>query len=234
MGVPGSIMIVEDEPVIADDIATTLSARGYSIAALVDNAEEAISTLSQHKPDLILLDVKIKGDKDGIALAHDIRARYKVPFIFITSYFDIKTVDRAKITEPQGYIVKPFDDNDLVINVEMALYKTRNIISSYPDKFFVKNNNEMISLDVKDILFVEAFDNYAKVATEQEKYIVSHTLKSVEEKLAPRGFVRVHRSYLVNFQKITSISEGYLYIGMTKIPLGNSYREELLKLITLL
>ncbi|NOT76945.1 MAG: response regulator [Cyclobacteriaceae bacterium] len=231
----GSILIVEDEPIIASDIAATLKDRGFVIAGIVDNADDAMKFLSTTTPDLALLDVKIRGTKDGIALAHDIRARYKLPFIFLTSYYDAKTVDRAKAAEPEGYIVKPFDENDLFINVEMALYKNRSKPAApVADKFFVKNNQEMIALEVSDIHYVEAFDNYAKVATDKEKYIVSHTLKSVEEKLITKGFVRVHRSYLVNFQKISSISEGYLFIGLTKIPLGQSYREELLSRITFL
>lgn len=229
-----SIMIVEDEPVIADDIASTLVGKGYSISAIVDNADEAMSALSKVTPSLLLLDVKIRGAKDGITLAHEVRTRFQVPFIFITSFYDSKTLDRAKLAEPQGYIVKPFDDNDLIINVELALYKTRNRPAFMTDKFFVKDNNEMIAVHVDDILYVEAFDNYSKVSTSGGVYIVSHTLKSVEEKLAPKGFVRVHRSYLVNFQKITSISEGQLFLGMTKIPLGYSYREDLLRLVSLL
>jgi DNA-binding LytR/AlgR family response regulator len=230
-----AILIVEDEPIIADDIAATLTERGYAIVGMADTADDALKLLAKTSPDLVILDVKIKGDRDGISLAQEINARFKVPFIFLTSYYDSKTLDRAKTTEPQGYVVKPFDENDLVINVEMALYKTRHKIQApAPDKFFVKNNQEMIALQVEDIHYVEAFDNYAKVATQKDKYIVSHTLKSVEEKLVSKGFVRVHRSYLVNFQKISSISEGYLFIGLTKIPLGQSYRDELLSRITFL
>ena len=230
-----SILIVEDEPIIAEDIASTLRTTGYEITGMVDNAEEAMRTVSIEAPDLVLLDVKIKGATDGIALARQIRLKHHLPFIFLTSYYDAKTLDRAKATEPQGYLVKPFDEKDLIINIEMALYKTRNIRQELnPDKFFVKKNNEMVALNVPEILFIEAFDNYAKVVTATEKHIVSHTLKSVEEKLTGRGFVRIHRSFLVNFQKISSISEGYIYIDLHKLPLGHSYREELLTHITLL
>lgn len=235
MNAAKSILIVEDEPLIADDIALTLTEKGYGISGLVDNADEALSMLTKKSTDLVLLDIQIKGPKDGIALAREIRSRYHLPFIYLTSYYDAKTLERAKATEPKGYIVKPFDEKDLLINIEMALYKTRTKRQDLnPDKFFVKKSNEMVSLEVPDILYIEAFDNYAKVVTATEKHIVSHTLKSVEEKLAGRGFVRVHRSFLVNFQKISSISEGYLYLDLHKLPLGHSYREDLLGHITLL
>lgn len=235
MSTPKSILIVEDEPVIAEDIASVLRDSGYEVAGLVDNAEDALMTLSKNLPELVLLDVQIKGNKDGIKLGHEIKLKHQLPFIYLTSFYDSKTVSRAKATEPQGYIVKPFDERDLLINVEMALYKSRNNrLDMNPDKFFVKKNNEMVSVNVAEILYIEAFDNYAKVVTATEKHIVSHTLKSVEEKLQGRGFVRIHRSYLVNFQKISSISEGYIYLDLTKLPLGNSYREELLGYISLL
>ncbi len=235
MNAAKSILIVEDEPLIADDIALTLSEKGYRISGNVDNAEEAFLTLSKKSTDLALLDIQIKGPKDGIALAREIRSRYQLPFIYLTSYYDAKTLERAKATEPEGYIVKPFDEKDLVINIEMALYKKRNHRTDLnPDKFFVKKNNEMVSLDVSDILYIEAFDNYAKVVTAKEKHIVSHTLKSVEQKLEGKGFVRIHRSFLVNFQKISSITEGSLLLGLHKLPLGHSHREELMAHITLL
>lgn len=229
-----SILVVEDEPIIAEDIISMLSLKGYSIAGTTDNAEDALKILSHISPSLALLDVQLKGQRDGIMLAREIRNRFQIPFIFLTSFYDTKTVDRAKATEPQGYIVKPFDETDLLINVEMALYKNRVRPTVFSDKFFVKRNSEMVALDVQDILYAEAFDNYAKVATAKEVFIVSHTLKSVEEKLIPFGFIRVHRSYLVNFDKISSISEGYVFLGMSKIPMGNSYREELLTRISFL
>jgi DNA-binding LytR/AlgR family response regulator len=228
-----SILIVEDEPLIADDIAGTLKEKGYGIMGPVDNAEEATNLLSKSKPNLVLLDIQIKGKKDGIQLGTEIRSKYKLPFIYITSFYDRATLDRAKATEPQAYIVKPFDEKDLLINVDMALYKHRKPPLS-SEKFFVKEKNEMIALQAKDIVYAEAFDNYTKVFTDKQQYIISHTLKQVEEKLSAKSFVRVHRSYLVNFEKVTSISESNICLGLIKIPLAQSFRQELMERITLL
>jgi DNA-binding LytR/AlgR family response regulator len=233
MNLEKSILIVEDEPLIADDIAGTLKEKGYGIMGPVDNAEEATSLLSKSKPNLVLLDIQIKGKKDGIQLGNEIRSKYKLPFIYITSFYDRATLDRAKSTEPQAYIVKPFDEKDLLINVDMALYKHRKPPLS-SEKFFVKEKNEMIALQAKDIIYAEAFDNYTKVFTEKQHYIISHTLKQVEEKLSANSFVRVHRSYLVNFEKVTSINESNICLGLIKIPLAQSFRQELMERITLL
>ena len=233
MNTAKSILIVEDEPLIADDIASTLSEKGYGIMGPVDNAEEASSLLTKSKPSLVLLDIQIKGKKDGIQLATEVRSRYKLPFIFITSFYDRATLDRAKATEPQAYIVKPFDERDLLINVEMALYKFKKPPLS-SEKFFVKEKNEMVALEAKDILYVEAFDNYAKVFTASQSHIISHTLKQVEENLSAKTFLRVHRSYLVNFEMVTSINETNICIGLIKIPLSQAYRIELMERISVL
>lgn len=230
-----SVLIVEDEPLIAEDISQTLSQLGYNIVGCCDSGEEAISLLHNVVPALALLDIKIKGSIDGISLAHEINKKFFFPFIFLTSYYDQKTLDRAKVTSPSGYIVKPFDENDLKISIEIALNKNKpHWKNDKIDKFFVKKNSDLIAINATDILFVEAFDNYCKVNTQHEQYIVSHTLKSVAEKLLQHGFVRVHRSFLVNFQRINAISEGYVYLDMHKVPIGSFYKEELQHRLTLL
>lgn len=233
MNAERSILVVEDEPLIADDISGILKDNGYGVIGPVDNAEEATQALSKSKPNLVLLDIQIKGAKDGIQLASEVRSRYKLPFIFVTSFYDQTTLDRAKVTQPQAYIVKPFDEKDLLINLEMALFKyAKPVLSS--EKFFVKEKNEMVALEAKDILYAEAFDNYCKVFTEKKSYIISHTLKQVEGKLLSKAFIRVHRSYLVNFEKVTAINESTIYLGLIKIPLAQSYRQELIERITIL
>jgi DNA-binding LytR/AlgR family response regulator len=228
-----SILVVEDEPLIADDIAGTLKELGYGVMGPVDNADEASALLSKSRPNLVLLDIQIKGNRDGIQLASEVRSKHKLPFIFITSFYDRATLDRAKLTEPQAYIVKPFDDKDLIANIEMALFKHRKPPLS-AEKFFVKEKSGMVALEACDILYAEAFDNYTKIFTEQGSHIVSHTLKQVEEKLSPKSFIRVHRSYLVNFERVTSISESTICMGLTRVPLAQSFRQELVERITVL
>lgn len=228
----GSILIVEDEPLIADDLAATLESQGYQISAILDEAIDVFKHLENNKPNLALLDVKIAGDVDGIQIAE----KLDIPFIFLTSFYDQKTLDRAKKTNPSGYIVKPFSEGDLIANVEMAMAKTikKNNRTNDPEKLFLRKGQEIISIMSSDIFFVEAFDNYANVYTSDEKYIISHTLKSIEDKLLPLGFVRIHRSYLVNFSEINSISENYVFIQDHKIQIGKSYRKEFMDLISML
>lgn len=227
-----SILIVEDEPLIADDIAETLEANGFTVCDIVDEAEEALNAVAKYSPDLALLDINIEGDQDGISLAEQL----SIPFIFLTSYYDKATLERAGKTNPSGYLVKPFQENDLIANVELGLNRKRIITksNSTPEKLFVRKDQEIISVMSDEILYAEAFDNYTNVYTEGSKYIISHTLKSVEEKLQHLGFFRVHRSFLINFHAIDSISENYVFMKGHKVQISKSYRKELMDRLTLI
>ena len=117
------LLIVEDEIVIAKDLQKKLSEVGYEAAAIASSGEKAIELSSTVKPDLVLMDIVLKGKMDGIETAEVLRSRYGIPVIYLTAYGDDATIDRAKITEPYGYILKPFDINMVKITIEMALYK---------------------------------------------------------------------------------------------------------------
>ncbi len=234
---PVKIYIVEDEPLIADTIALALTKENYDIVGITDNAKEALFDIEEYKPDLILIDINIKGNINGIELADRINGKWQIPFIFLTSQSDKSTIDQVKKTHPAGFIVKPFNEAGLKSNIEIALFKHRQIkqeLQNVKSSVFIKNQGELIKIDKQDILYVEAFDNYAKIITSQNDYLISFTLKSVSEKLSEAFFVRVHRSYLINIQKITSLCEGYALIDTKKIPVGRTYKDELMKHISLL
>ena len=117
------ILVVEDESIVAKDIQNTLIKLGYDVPATASNAAAAYDKLDEIQPDLVFLDIKLKGDVDGIQIAERIKDAYDIPVIFLTSFVDKQTLDRAKVTEPYGYLVKPFSEPDLQTTVEMALYK---------------------------------------------------------------------------------------------------------------
>jgi len=118
-----SILIIEDEGVVAHDIANRVKRLGYDVAGIKHDFTDAINFLSIHVPDLILCDINLDGEKDGIAVAEYVYNHKKTPVIFITGLSDRSTLERAKKTLPYGYIVKPFDNHDLLAAIELALYK---------------------------------------------------------------------------------------------------------------
>ncbi len=119
------IIVVEDEGIVAMDIENRLNNLGYSVVGIASSGEEAIAKAEKTHPDLILMDIKIKGPMDGIGTSEKIRERFNIPVVYLTAYADGDTVRRAKVTKPFGYLIKPFDDRELHSTIEIALYNHR-------------------------------------------------------------------------------------------------------------
>jgi len=228
------ILIVEDEPIIATDIELILENLGYEVCGTVDNAVEAMENIIENNPDLVLLDIHIEGDMDGILLAQEIKEKHKIPFIFLTSNADTQTINRVKRTKPSGFIVKPFDEKDLQSNIEIALFSDKNQTNETKEKpkiFFVKDHQDYVKVNSDQVMFVKAEDNYSRLFTVDNSYILATTLKKIETKLSGNHFLRIHRSYLININYIDKIKESAVYIGKHKLPIGRSYLERFYKTI---
>lgn len=242
-----TILIVEDNPIIADDLAGYMEDFGYTAMPPVHSAEEALRAIKNNEPDLLLLDVGLEGEIDGIQLAGMVNEKYNIPFIYLTALHDNNTIGRIKETQPNAYLVKPVDEKSLQTSIEVALYnfthrqtdaqeENNEEISGFikGDHFFIKVKQSLVKVFLEDVLFFEAYDNYSYVHTPERKYLISMSLKSVEGKLSGGVFVRSHRSYIVNMSKIGSIQEDNLIIAEHKVPIGKTHRAEIMKYINLL
>ncbi|MCO5382421.1 MAG: response regulator [Methanosarcina barkeri] len=121
----GRILIVEDEHIVAMGIKKMLKSLGYTVTGVASSGEDAISKAESTFPDVVLMDIMLKGDLDGVEAAREIRERFDVPIVYLTAYSDNNILERAKITEPFGYIIKPFDEKDLYSSIEIALHRQR-------------------------------------------------------------------------------------------------------------
>ena len=121
----GRILIVEDEHIVAMGIKKMLKNLGYTVTGVASSGEDAISKTESTFPDVVLMDIMLKGDMDGVEAAREIRERFDVPIVYLTAYSDNNILERAKITEPFGYIIKPFDEKDLYSSIEIALHRQR-------------------------------------------------------------------------------------------------------------
>jgi two-component system, response regulator PdtaR len=119
------ILIVEDEAVVAHSIKNRCEMLGYSVPAIVASGDAVSAIAKSVEPDLILMDVRLQGSMDGITAAEKLREEMDVPVVYITAYVDDETIEKAKMTEPYGYIVKPFSFADMKANIEIALHKFR-------------------------------------------------------------------------------------------------------------
>lgn len=350
------IVVVEDEVIVAKDIQRTLQKLGYEVPATAPSAAVAFEKIEEFKPDVVFCDIKLKGEQDGIDIANRIFQQYDIPVIFLTSYVDKSTLDRAKLTQPYGYIVKPFNEVDLQTTLEMALYKyakdkeirmaraqyantleriqeaviiidenehptfmnpraetftgfslveARNMpfekvlflpasndfvfngdryVNSKPakvvtpingeshdviisisqiksekdnllgkayilnlapaaaeapvaeklvsldntvinDSFFVKKGSQLVKVYLTNILWIQAMDNYVIIQTHNDQFIIHSTMKDIEAKLPVAKFVRVHRSYIIQIDKITILDENTVIVNEKNIPIGKSYRD---------
>lgn len=120
-----TILVVEDEAITAKDIEATLQDLGFAVCGIASSGAEALQKAESGRPDLVLMDIVLQGEMDGIEAAERIRASWGIPVVYLTAHSDDRTLHRARVTEPYGYIVKPFNERELHSNVEISLYKSR-------------------------------------------------------------------------------------------------------------
>jgi len=186
-----SILIIEDEAVVAHDIARRVKKLGYDVAEIKHDSQKAINYLSIHSPDLILCDINIDGEKDGIDVAEYVFQNKKTPLIFVTALSDRTTLERAKKVLPYGYIVKPFDTHDLLTAIELALYKHSQEIEKLalaPNKV-EKITNEPLSerefemlLDISKGLTNAQISENRHISISTIKFHIGNLLKKMEAK----------------------------------------------------
>ncbi len=229
-----SILIIEDEFSIAMDMEMRLQKMGYNVAGIATNYKDALSVLLEESIDIALLDINLNGDKTGIDIGKIIKEKFNIPIIFITAYTDEKTFNDALEANPMGYITKPFKDADLHNNIQLAFNKFVKTLDENPELkldnkfFFIKDKGVLKQVNIEDISWVEAMDNYTIVHTATGKHIVNAFLKDVLIKLGSE-FIRIHRSHAVALKKITSIEDNVVYIGKTFLIISQSYKANLLE-----
>jgi DNA-binding LytR/AlgR family response regulator len=242
------LLIVEDDMIIAAKISMQLTALGYEVTGIIPRGEEAIRHIEDNKPDIVLLDINLKGTLDGIETAQKMLKMGDIPIIYVTANTDEATFNRAKETRPYAFISKPINNRDLQRAIELTVSRIaeKNVavnakeidevpIDEMPfilsDRIFVKHKEKMVKIVIADILYIEAERNYCRIFTKNKEYLLSTTLKIMEEKLPARQFVRVHRSFVVNLSQVDEVSESHVIINQKAVPLSNSLRDDLLKRI---
>lgn len=236
-----AILIVEDEMIIAANISLQLTHLGYDVTGIIPRSEEVMPLIRQHVPDIILMDINIKGDLDGIEVVQIIQNEYKIPIIYLTANSDEANFNRAKATNPYGFISKPFKKLDLQRAIELTLVrvqeeknreKSLELGTDEPyilsDCIFVRSHDKMIKVCINNILYIEAERNYCKIHCKDKEHLLVTTLKYLEEKLTSNNLMRIHRSFIVNLQHIDEIATSHIVIGKKAIPLNAELKKQLL------
>lgn len=239
------IFIVEDEPLIAESLQDILECLDHEVLGISDNGPEAIESIKEHNPDLIMLDIQIKGDMDGIQVAEELKDSVSSPFIFTTAFADNETIDRARDQGPYGYVVKPYGINDIKAAIEVAMMNFQafeelrskqnvNVTVNKNNQLFIKTDSRLVRVKDEDILYVEAKGDYVLFKTKEKGHIVHSTMKNIEANLNPEKFIRVHRSYIINLNEIVDIEDSTVLIEKKVIPVSRSHKEALMKRINLI
>lgn len=243
-----NILIVEDERLVAKDLAARLIQAGYGIVGIADNFDNAITLFNEHAPDMVLLDINIKGQKNGISIATTINNTVLTPFIFVTAQTDAETLQSAKNTFPSAYLIKPFTTSHLLVSIELALHNfayqkiglekttTTNAIEEEEENIYLKQNfifikegNTYIKLNQNEVLMIESQGNYVKLHTAEKRYLIRCTISKAIEKMIQPNFVQVHRSFCVNINKVTKFDDHEITIESVKAPIGRNYKEVFMK-----
>jgi len=181
---PVRIIIVEDEALIAAEIKSTLEILGHTVVGHAMNGDKALDLFASRKADLVLLDINIKGTKDGIDLAKVINEKYKMPFVFLTSFSDKYTLEKVKETMPYGYIVKPFNENDLKVNVELALYKYELENGAFNlTKEYIESKQRISLTDREYSVLMGFIDGLTYRAIGEKNNISTNTVKTYQKRI---------------------------------------------------
>lgn len=244
------IMIVEDESIVALDLSMRLQKEGYEMVGITSNSDDAIDVFTEHKPDLVLMDINIKGNKDGIETAAALKKIQDVPLIFLTAFSQSEYVTRAKAVNPSAYLVKPFNNDSLHTSIQIAIHNFailpkptdpkpiapvdkeetgKEALLFFNNYFFVKHNYRFNKFSIDELLYAESDNNYIKLVTSNKKITLRVSLQYIAEKFNHPALVRVHRGFIVNIKNIDSFNEEEIIIGPYQIPIGRNYKDDFLK-----
>ncbi len=239
------ILVVEDEMIIAAKISMQLTNMGYQVTGILPRGEEAIIHAQENRPDIVLMDINLKGNLNGIETAAKMQQHAVVPIIYLTANSDEATFNKARSTKPYAFIAKPFKQLDLQRAIELTISrmaekennsttaKNNEAGEEQPfiliDRIFVRYKEKMIKIMLEDILYMEADRNYSRVFTSNREYMLSITLKTIEEKMSMQLFMRIHRSYLINITHVDEVAENQVMIAKKMIPIGTGMREQLMQ-----
>lgn len=242
------ILIVEDEELYADQLEMLVDKLGYDHLATYDNSHQALNCLKNELPDLILMDIHIRGEHDGIELAGLIQKKAPIPIIFITSLQDDLTFSRASRTNPLNFLVKPFNGLQLQRTIELTVKQlsTSTEASSAPiqkeeetwesdfffkSHFFIKTRQRLEKVATNEVLFLEADGHYCQIHTLQKKFLVRIPMLELSKRLPEDLFLQTHRSFMINMEKVDSVDlkDSVIIIGEKHVPLSKRNRTMILE-----
>jgi DNA-binding LytR/AlgR family response regulator len=235
---PIKVLVVEDLSLIAESLKLLLTKYGMNVVGVCASGEEAIEAVGNLQPDLILMDIDLAGAIDGISAAQVITKERSLPIIYLTDFTDDKTVQRAKLTHPASYVTKPFNEGDLIRAIDIAFHNANHepaSSSGRPRLTFIRDDAQRyVKVDLDRIFLIKADRAYCKIIMEEGEKVMTTNMNHVFEQIASDNFIRVHRSFVVNLDKVTAIEGNVIKLGPHEAQMSGEYREAFMKKIKIL
>lgn len=242
------VVIAEDEFPIAEDIRMRLEKSDYDVLSIFDRAETALEFLEQNPADILLVDIRLSGNMDGIAMVEKIQGKSEIPVVYITANSDKVTYERAKMTRPSAFLVKPFTPETLLASIDLALYNfsekntpaTISRASGWPQPdfhtiinqhLFIRTNGKYRKINRDSIRFAQANGSYTILYTDHDQFTISQNLTQFIQKSPLPDLMRVHRSYMINIARVDGFDDVHAYLGKDRVPVSERYRADFLSRI---
>ncbi|MFH6933715.1 LytTR family DNA-binding domain-containing protein [Flavobacterium sp. YO12] len=240
-----NVLIIEDTPEQSDALIKVLLENNYTIAGVARNFTDALQLFYEKTVDIIVIDVFLDGKPDGITFAESINIipNASKPFVFLTSSQDRQIFERAKLTKPFSFLMKPFNELEILYAIEMAVekfYEQTNVFLSEEqdtvisnDFLFIKKKNTLKKVALTDILYIEVEERYCNIITEKEKFVILISLTKISDLLDKNKFIKTHRNTIVNSEKIEEIilADNLIILkGNHKITLSDTYKDFIKKM----
>ena len=234
------VLIIEDNKEESNLLVSLLIANGYNVAGIASTYKQALDLFYNNSVDIIIIDIYLDGKPEGITFAETISIVPNAlrPFVFLTNSKDREIFNRAKLTHPFSFLLKPFNELELLYALEMAVekfYQQPNVLTGknqnaiISDKYlFIKKNKALKKVRIEDISYIEVEDRYCNIITEIEKFVILISLTKILELLDPAKFIRTHRNYIVNSNKIIEIvlSDNLIVLkGNCQVLLSEKYKD---------
>lgn len=238
-----SVLVVEDTAAESDTLIAALEANNFNVVGLAKSFKEALALYYEKAPDILIVDIFLNGVPEGVSFAEAITLKPKEakPFVFLTSSTDRQIFERAKLTRPYSYLLKPFNELELFYAIEMALEKFYNqqdvFLADEEDTIitdnylFIKKGKSLKKVLISDIIYIEVEHKYCNIITVSNKFVILISLVKILKLLDATIFVRSHRNYIVNIHKIEEIIPSDNLIILTddkRANLSETYKEQLI------
>lgn len=248
-----TVLVVEDEALVALDLQLGLEKEGYNVIGPADNFDDAVKLFRENEVDIVLMDIQIIGTKDGVDTATALLQIKQVPIIYLTAFTDGAIIDKIKKTYPAAFLAKPYHPNNVSIAIELAINNLavaksqqdgvthslpakpgrkselaitdKETILQIDDVIFVKLNQRFIKLPLSEILYAEADNNHITLVTVAKKISLRLSLNQLLEKINYKKLIRIHRSYAVNIDAINSFNEYSVFVENAELSIGKNFKQ---------